>query len=195
MTIAGILRLAQDPDNLNTNLVADLAPDVDVQRLPSAGRGIKHLEAGILIVPQIPVEIARIQQLDNLPTALGALLALLGLASIAHAIALAVSRRRRDLAVLRTLGFRRSQVRDALLSQATTLAILGLVVGIPLGLAVGRLVWEATADSVGIAHHPTLPILGAALTALGALAACALLGLIGGHRATRSNPATVLRSE
>lgn len=195
MSTAGMLRLAKNPDDLNSNLVADLAGGIDPRSLPSAGKGIKKIDGGVLILPAVPVEIARIQQLDNLPTVLGALLALLGLASVAHAIALAVSRRRHDLAVLRTLGFRRSQVRDALLSQAATLAVLGLVVGIPLGLAVGRLIWDATADSVGIAHRTTLPVLGSALTAIGALAACALLGLVGGHQASRSNAAAILRSE
>ena len=74
------------------------------------------------------------------------------------------SRRRAEVAVLKTLGFERRQVRAMLAWQATALAAIGLVVGIPLGLLVGNAVWNRVAESLGIAPVIALPAL--ALVAL-----------------------------
>ena len=71
---------------------------------------------------------------DQLPTILGFLLVLLATVAVGHAIVLAVRRRQRDLAVLRTLGFQQSQVRTTVACQASTYAVLSLLVGIPLGI-------------------------------------------------------------
>jgi ABC-type lipoprotein release transport system permease subunit len=54
-------------------------------------------------------------------------------------------RRRRDLAMLKTLGFVRGQVVAAMVWQATTFAVVALALGRPLGLAAGRWPWELTA--------------------------------------------------
>ena len=60
------------------------------------------------------------------PLALVSLVALLGVSTIAHALATSVRRRRRDLAILKTLGFVSGQIRAAVVTQASTLALLSL---------------------------------------------------------------------
>jgi ABC-type lipoprotein release transport system permease subunit len=62
-----------------------------------------------------------------------------------HTLVTSVRRRRRDLAMLKTLGFVRGRVVAAMVWQATTFAVVALAVGRPLGLAAGRWAWELTA--------------------------------------------------
>ena len=50
-------------------------------------------------------------------------------------------RRRRDLALLKTLGFTRGQLAGAVAWQSTVVAVVGLVVGVPLGIPGGRWLW------------------------------------------------------
>ena len=49
-----------------------------------------------------------------------------------------VRRRKHDLAVLRSMGLTRRDSRLAIVWQSTLLAIVGLVIGVPLGIVVGR---------------------------------------------------------
>ena len=94
-------------------------------------------QLGPVTAPPVPSEIARLRQIGWLPTALALLLGTLGLIAVGHALVTAVRRRRREFAVLKTLGFDRRQVRATVGWQATTLAVIGLVPGVPLGLLAG----------------------------------------------------------
>lgn len=61
-----------------------------------------------------------------------------------------VRRWRRDLAILRTIGFTRAQTRRTVTWQAATLGGTALVIGVPLGILGGRLAWQALAHQLGI---------------------------------------------
>ena len=76
-----------------------------------------------------------------------------------------VRRRRHDLAVLRSIGFTRRQTRGAIAWQATLLAVAGIVVGVPLGIATGRLAWRWLADDFPIAYVPPLAALAVLVVA------------------------------
>ena len=101
-----------------------------------------------------PSRSRRLRQTDWFPVALAALLAFLALAAISHTLVTGTRRRRRELAILKTLGFKRRQVRWAVASQATTLAVAGLVLGIPIGLLVGTTIWRSVANGVGVVNSP-----------------------------------------
>ena len=108
---------------------------------------------------QPPVdELKVIRDLEDLPLALGAFLAVLAVAAVGYAVTAAVIRRRRDLAVLRALGLTRRQTRLAVATQATVLALAGLLFGIPLGLALGRFLWRDAAGIAPLAYHPPLAV-------------------------------------
>src|SRR6266480_7742314 len=79
----------------------------------------------------------------------------------------AVRRRRRDLAILKTIGFVRGQVQAAVAWQATAFAVAALVVGIPLGIGAGRWWWTLFAQRMGIVPAPVVPLalIGALLPA------------------------------
>lgn len=68
-----------------------------------------------------------------LPIALGGFLAVLALGAVGHALAIAVRRRRHELAVLRALGMTRLQSRMTVVTQASVLALIGLALGCPWG--------------------------------------------------------------
>ena len=123
------------------------------------------------------------------------LVALLALAMMTHTLVTSVRRRRRDLAVLKTLGFVRGQVAATVAWQATTFAVVALVVGVPLGVAAGRWAWELTAAALGVASGPVVP--GAAILAVaaGTLLAANLVAAVPGRAAGRLRPAAALRSE
>jgi hypothetical protein len=55
------------------------------------------------------------------------------LGTMAHTLITSVQRRRRDLAVLKTLGFVRGQVAATIAWQATTFAVVALCLGLPFG--------------------------------------------------------------
>ena len=53
-----------------------------------------------------------------------------------------VRRRRRDLALFKTLGFTRRQLASVVAWQSSVAVGLGTVVGVPLGIVFGRLLWD-----------------------------------------------------
>lgn len=93
------------------------------------------------------------------------------------------------------MGFRRRQVIETVAMQATVFALIGLAVGIPLGLVVGRLVWQQVADGAGLASDTTLPALVIAGVAVATLVVVNVIAWLPARTAARTRPATVLRSE
>jgi len=106
-----------------------------------------------------------------------------------------VRRRRRDLAILKTLGFSRTQVTAAVLWQAATLAVLALLVGVPLGVAVGRWLWVFFATQLGVVVEPRIPVVAVLLVLPAAIALAALVAAIPARVASLTKPALVLRTE
>ena len=108
--------------------------------------------------PDPPVEVAEIRQVRVLPIVLGFFLALLPVGAVGHAVATTVRRRSHDVAVLRALGMTQWQCRWMVVTQASVLAVIGLLFGVPLGLAVGRTVWRAVADYTPLQYVPPLAV-------------------------------------
>ena len=145
--------------------------------------------------PTVPPEVDRLRKIDWFPTTLAALLAALALLAVGHALVTAVRRHRRDLALLKTLGFKRRQVRATIAWQATTLATVGLIIGIPAGLALGTLIWQHVANSIGVSTTTAVPALALLLTVPGVLLVVNLVAYFPANAAARTRPAVALRSE
>ena len=144
--------------------------------------------------PIVPTEIDRLRRINWFPTATAALLALLALIAVAHAVTTGARRRRRDLAVLKTIGFGRPQVRQTVEWQATALAITGLMVGLPVGVLVGDAIWRAIAHSLGVRVTLTLPV-GLVLLIPAVIVAVDLIAFFPAQAAARRRPAVALRAE
>jgi predicted lysophospholipase L1 biosynthesis ABC-type transport system permease subunit len=175
------------------NFVVTLAPGADRDAAIRAQR--KAAILGGPILPTLPAEIDRVDQIRGLPVALAVFVAVIALVAVGLALVSSLRRRRRELAVLKTLGFSRRQIRATVAWQASTVAAVGLVIGIPLGLLVGAYVWHRVADELGVSTDRTWPVLAIAVLCVGALLAVNLIAALPARRAARTRPAVVLRSE
>jgi hypothetical protein len=174
--------------------LVSLAPGADpsaVAERISTGLGLD----GFLAPPPAPVELAELQQIRVLPAFLAVFLAILALGAVGHALATAVRRRRHDVAVLRALGMTRTQSRWMVATQATVLAAAGLLIGVPLGVALGRTVWRYVADTTPLFYIPPVAALAVLLAVPVALIAANVLAAWPGHRAASLRVGHVLRTE
>jgi hypothetical protein len=115
--------------------------DVGVDRDRAMAR-LQREFAGTMFSPRPHADVRNLQRVADLPALLGALVVLVALGTVAHAVVTSVRRRRRDLAVLKALGLVRGQVAATIAWQATTFAVVALGLGVPLGIAVGRWAWQ-----------------------------------------------------
>jgi ABC-type antimicrobial peptide transport system permease subunit len=79
--------------------------------------------------------------------------------------------------------------------QALTITLVGLVIGVPLGIAAGGAAWFVVADPIGVATDASQPLLALGTTGVAALVVGALVALWPGWRASRLPPAESLRAE
>ena len=107
---------------------------------------------------------------------------------------MSVSRRRRDVGLLKAVGFVNSQVASTVLWQSTTLAVIGIIVGVPLGVLVGKAVWTAFANNLGVIPVSVVPGGLIALLAAGVLVAANVIAVVPALAATRSKAADLLRT-
>jgi cell division protein FtsX len=179
--------------------LVSLRPGTDaaaaVKRLTATAASIKGGQGISFEVTAPPPLLAGIKDISVLPLALSAFLALLAVVAVGHALSIAVRRRRHELAVLRALGMTRGQSRLVIVTQATLLAVIGLAFGIPLGVALGRILWRAAAGMTPIAYHPPAALWALVLIAPLALLVANLLGTWPGHRAARLRTGEILRTE
>ncbi len=176
-----------------------LRPGADVQavarRLNAAAAAINGGQAFKFGEPSPLAEVREIKDVAVLPLVLSGFLALLAFGAVGHALAIAVRRRRHELAVLRALGMTRLQTRMVVATQASLLALIGLSFGVPLGVAVGRTIWRVVADSTPLAYHPPLAVWALVLIGPLALLATNVLATLPGRRAARLRTALILRAE
>ena len=80
-------------------------------------------------------------------------------------------------------------------SLLSTVAVLALLIGIPVGIGLGRWTWRSFANDIGIDETMLVPVAGVTLLAAGALLLANLVAALPARSAARTHPATVLRSE
>ncbi len=192
-TDAGLIRIFDSNNTANRYLLFSLAPGADHRAV------VRHIAAIPALGPPtrgpLPIEISRVQHVDWLPTALAAFFAALAILAVGHALITTVRRRRRDLAVLQTLGFQHRQTRHTIAWQATTLTTIALVIGFPLGIAAGKFTWQLVADGLGVATAASLPIVAILLTVPAALIIVNAIAFYPARAAARTPPATAFRAE
>jgi hypothetical protein len=102
----------------------------------------------------------------------------LDLSALGHAITMTARRRRRDLAIARSLGFVPRQSATSVVVMALTTALSGLIIALPFGVLVGTFVWRCVADGsalIGHVDHPWIAV--AAVVPVGAVVALAVAAL------------------
>jgi hypothetical protein len=148
-----------------------------------------------LTADQRPSDIRDYSAVRDTPLFLGALLGLLAVGTLSHALLAGVRRRYRDLALLKTLGLLRSQLLRVVFWEASTLAGAALLVGLPLGVIAGRWAWVIFSRSAGVAPQADVPVLLVLLAIPATVALANLIAAGPGWTAARVPAATVLRSE
>jgi putative ABC transport system permease protein len=148
-----------------------------------------------VVVNQQPNGLIDYARIDTTPLILAGLLAILGLGVLAQFAFQSGKARRRDFAVLRTLGLRRGQLAVATCWQISAITAVALVIGLPAGAAAGRWAWALFADVLGMSPGSGSPIKLGLLLIPCALAAANLVALAPGRSSTRPRPAELLRAE
>lgn len=146
-------------------------------------------------LPAKPTVLVNFGQSVNFPLLLGVALSLFGAATMVHLLLVSVARRRLETGLLKSLGFVRSQVAAAVCWQATTVALAGIVVGTPVGIAAGRALWRVFATNFGVVPVPVVPSLLLTALAAGVLVAANVLAAVPALLAARSQPGQLLRVE
>ena len=143
--------------------------------------------------PLAPTSLVNFGEAVNFPLIFGVMLAVFGAATLAHLLMVSVSRRRREVGLLKVLGFVNRQVVSTVSWQATTLALVGVVVGVPLGLVIGRTVWNTFANNLGVIPVAVVPLLLIAAITAGVLVGANVIAIAPALVAARSKPGDLLR--
>ncbi len=144
---------------------------------------------------QRPAEIVNYRSMGSTPALLGGALAVAAIAALALTLIASVRRRRRDLALLKTLGFTHRQLAAAVAWQSTIAVGIGIVVGVPLGIVVGRSLWELFAHELHVVARPSVPVPTILLVAAGALVLANVVAALPGRFAARTPAALALHGE
>jgi hypothetical protein len=155
----------------------------------SAGNGV--VVQGV----QRPAEIVNYRSMGSTPFWLVSGLVLGAVVALALTLVSSVHQRRRDLALLKTVGFVRSQLGATVAWQASVAALIGIAVGVPLGVVAGRWLWNLFAEQIYAVPYPSVPVTSVVLVALGTLVLANLVAAWPAWRAARTPTALMLRAE
>ena len=155
--------------------------------------GVK--QSTCVVKDQRPNGVTGYARIDGTPEVLAGILAVLGLAVLGQFAVASARRRRRDFAILRTLGLLRRQLTAITVWQVTALTGLALLVGLPLGVAAGHWAWGLFAGNVGLSAAAITPLPLVLLMIPATIVAANAIALPSGRHCARLNPAAVLRSE
>ncbi len=191
LTTAGLVRL--DPNLRNET-------DFVLVRFASQGSLHKLLEhypssAYTVTGAAAPGDIASYRDVRATPLILALLLTILGVGVLAHLLVTSVRTNRRELAVLKSMGCRRRQLRAMVIVQALLLSLVAAAIGLVIGIALGRGAWTRFVAGIGLPPATQIPT--GALAALVAitLVSAALIAYLPARAATRVVAARVLHSE
>jgi ABC-type lipoprotein release transport system permease subunit len=196
-TLADVERIARlgdeggETDGFDTYLVG-LEPGADVESVVDA---VGEAAGEPPILATTPDEFERFDQVRWLPVVLVSFLGAIAVLATVQSLLAAVRRRRHELGVLRALGFRSPDVGVAVATQAVVVTLLGAIVGVPLGLALGRWLWFGLAGQLGVIRVVDVPWVWVALAVVVALVVDLAISWWPTRRATRVSAAETLRAE
>ncbi|TML12678.1 MAG: FtsX-like permease family protein [Actinobacteria bacterium] len=149
---------------------------------------------GVLAV-QRPAEIVNYHSMRITPLYLGSALAGGAVFALALTLIASVRRRRNDLALLKTFGLTPRQLAAVVAWQSSVAVAIGTVVGVPLGVILGRGLWDVFAGELHAVARPSVPTLSIGLVAIGALVLANVVAAVPGRIAARTPTALLLRAQ
>jgi hypothetical protein len=125
--------------------------------------------------PMAPTNLVNFGQAVNFPLILSLVIILFGLATLVHVLVVSLVRRANESQILVAIGFVRQQVALTFVWQALAIALIAIIVGIPLGVALGRFSWRVFADNLGVVPMPVVAVRAISLIGIGTLVSTLLL--------------------
>ena len=197
VTLEGLRRLS--PGATEQAWFARLRPGVDRQSAIDDYRRAfpRSMRASIETfgVERFELSALNLEQIESVPVLFAFIMGLMAVAVLAHVLAITARARRRDVAVLRALGFSRGQTLRTVAWQATIYAIGGLAIGVPVGVVLGRFAWRTYATHLGAVPEAVIPFGACAAVAVTALALAGVLSILPALRLARGRPGEALRAE
>ena len=196
LTTSGANRLLGDVHDAGAlhQIVFEWADGVDARRadreLVASGLQVLTNRAALK-----PASVTNLGQVAALPRYLAAFLAVLSLATLGHVLTVSVRRRSREIGTLRALGMTPRSTSAIVAAHAFTILSIALVVGIPLGLAVGAKVWAPIANGAHVVVRSVVPASPVTLLVFATIAGAAALAVVPAWRAFRLHAADTLRAE
>jgi hypothetical protein len=144
---------------------------------------------------QRPAEILNYRSMGTAPALLAVALAIGAVLAFALTLVSSVQRRRRELALLKTLGFTRRQLAAVIAWQASIDVAVGAFLGVVVGVLAGRWLWIIFARNIGVVARTTIPVTPIVFLVVGALVLANVVAFVPGVIASRTKPATLLRAD
>ena len=171
--------------------------------LASFASGVDREEGVSALAPHFgsvdPVEqpgsVDNLDELGSLPEVLAATVVALGIIALAAALVSSVRLRRRETALLRAVGATGAQVATPVVAHGATLAVLGGLVGIPLGVILGRMLLRVVTGGIGALFEPVVPVLPLLAVGVVTIAAALALTAPAAWLAIRQRPGASLQAE
>lgn len=182
--------------DLSPQLVTiSLVEGTDVDAFSRRATAALGLEPDNVERAELPQDLVNFGQADSAPLVVAALMALVAVGTLLHALLTAVQRQRRTLAVLQTLGFTRRQLLGAVTWQSALLVGAAVLLAVPVGVGDGRWLWLTVAHGLGVVPEPIIPAMALAVTVAAALLVGTVVAGIPAWRAWRAAPADSLRAD
>ncbi|MCU1450913.1 MAG: hypothetical protein JWP02_3083, partial [Acidimicrobiales bacterium] len=197
MTRAGAERIpGDDPalrklfdENTHVDALFRLAPGVN------SGRALAKLKKDELVssVAAPPGDVRNLDLVRSYPLWLAGFLAAIGLFTVVNALVVSARRRSQQVGILRALGLTSGQIVGAVSTQGAAMCVAGAVVGVPVGMALGRWTWAASAHQLGVGQNLGAPVATLLAVVAFGLLLLALMGATAGWFAGRTTPSRALR--
>jgi hypothetical protein len=183
--------------------VSTAAGKAELKKIVNVGnRALAALPDGLgggdnvaLLGVQYPAEIENYRTIGATPAVLALALAVGAMVALGFTLSTSVRRRRRDLAMLRALGFTSRQLRSVVVWQASVNGFVGVVAGLPIGILLGRWLWTVFARHIDAVPRPTVPVLSIVIVAVATMVLVNVVAALPGSTAAHTSTARVLRGE
>jgi hypothetical protein len=142
----------------------------------------------------VPARVVNLHRVRLLPVLAALLAAALGIILLFSTLAVSVRVRTRQLAVLRALGMPARRLRRVLAYQGVVLAIVICLIGLPIGVAVGSVLWRTIAHQLGVDDQVSGAFWATLLVPITILVGLAA-SIVPGRRAHRQDVASLLHAE
>ena len=186
--------------DLATFVGIDLHDGVDAQAAQQlqdrlAGIDLQGAPARVYRTPIRPPEVIEAAATRSVPLIVGGLLVVVGGLGLAVVSWASMRTRRHDVAVLRALGFSPRQVATSVRVQSVAVVAAALVVGVPIGIVIGRISWRAFARQLGVVSDPAPGGLAIAGLVVAALVLALAAAQLPARSAALAPPTVGLRAE